>query len=63
MPRIGSVSAEGSESVGSSDSDFGFVVQALDDAAGKQFLSPEIVEDEFAVLTHRPGDLLHGFDL
>jgi hypothetical protein len=35
--------AEGTESIGSSHSDFGFVVQALDNAAGKQLLSPEIV--------------------
>jgi hypothetical protein len=55
--------AEGSKSVGSSHSDFGFVVEALDDAAGKQLLSPEVIEDELAMLTHRPGDLLHGFDL
>jgi hypothetical protein len=26
-------------------------------------LSAEVVEDEFAMLAHRPGDLLHGFDL
>jgi hypothetical protein len=40
---------EGSESVGFSHSDFGFVVQALDYAAGELFVSAEIVEDEFTV--------------
>jgi hypothetical protein len=54
--------AEGSEPVGFSHSDFSFVVQALDDATGKQFLSAEVVEDEFAVLTQRAGDLLHRLD-
>jgi hypothetical protein len=42
--------AEGAEPVGFSHGDFGFVVQALDDATGKQLLSAEIVEDQFAVL-------------
>jgi hypothetical protein len=55
-------SAEGAESVGFSHRDFGFVVQTLDDAAGEQFLSPEIVEDQFTMLTQGAGDLLHGFD-
>ena len=45
--------AEGAEAVGFSHSDFGFVVETLNDAAGEQFLSPEIVQDEFAVLTLR----------
>ena len=40
--------AEGAEPVRFSHSDFGFVVQTLDDAAGKQLLSPEVVEDRFA---------------
>jgi hypothetical protein len=30
--------------------DFGFVVQTLDDAGGKQLLSLEVVEVQFAVL-------------
>jgi hypothetical protein len=34
---------ESAKPVGSSHSDFGFVVQALDYAAGKQLLSAEIV--------------------
>jgi hypothetical protein len=50
------------EAIGFSHGEFGFVVQALNDAAGKELLSTEIVEDQFAVLTERPGDLLHGFD-
>ena len=54
--------AEGAEAIGFSDGDFGFVVQALDDAAGKQLLSPEIVQDEFAVLAQGAGDFLHGLD-
>jgi hypothetical protein len=41
---------EGAKPVGFSHGDFGFVVQTLDDAAGKQLLSAEIVEDQFAVL-------------
>ena len=40
-----------SETVGFSHSDFGLVVQALDDAAGKQFLSAEVIEDQLAVVT------------
>src|SRR6202140_4113061 len=54
--------AEGAEPVGFSHSDFGFVVQALDNAAGKQLLSPEIVEDQIAVFAQRAGDLLHRLD-
>jgi hypothetical protein len=41
---------ERAEAVGFSHSDFGFVVQALDHAAGKLFLSPEVVEDQLAML-------------
>jgi hypothetical protein len=37
-------SAEGTEAVRFSHSDFGFVVQAFDNAAGKQLLSTEIIE-------------------
>jgi hypothetical protein len=54
--------AEGAEPVGFSHGDFGFVVQTLDDAAGKQLLSAEIVEDQFAVLAQRASYLLHGLD-
>ena len=41
--------AKGAKSVGFSHGDFGFVVQTLDDTAGKQLLSAEIVEDQFPV--------------
>lgn len=54
--------AEGTKAVGFSHSDFGFVVQALDDAAGKQFLSSKVIENEFAVFAQRTGDLFHGLD-
>src|ERR1035441_5991973 len=50
------------ESIRFSHGDFGLVVQPLHDAAGKQCLRPEIVQDEFTVVAERPGDLLHGFD-
>jgi hypothetical protein len=42
--------SEGAKAVGFSHGDFGLVVQALDDAAGKQFLGTEIVQDQFAVI-------------
>src|SRR5208283_248128 len=54
--------AERAETVGFSHGDFSLVVQTLDNPAGKQLLSAEIVEDQFAVLAQRPGDLLHRFD-
>src|SRR5208283_5080898 len=54
--------AERAETVGFSHGDFSLVVQTLDDSAGKQLLSAEIVEDQFAVLAQRPGDLLHRLD-
>ena len=41
--------AEGSETVGFSHSDFCFVVQTLDYAAGELFPGAKIVEDQFAV--------------
>ena len=41
--------AEGAESVGFSHSDFGFVVQALDNAAGKQLLGAEVIEDKLTM--------------
>jgi hypothetical protein len=37
--------AEGTESVGFSHGDFGFV-QALNNTAGKQLLGAEVIEDE-----------------
>jgi hypothetical protein len=42
--------AECSEAVGFSHGDFRFVVQPLDNSAGKQFLGAKIVKDQFAVL-------------
>ena len=42
--------AVGAKSIGFSHGDFGFVVQALDDAAREQLLGAEIVEDEFAMV-------------
>jgi hypothetical protein len=44
--------AVGAKSVGFSHSDFGFVVEAFHDTAGDQFLSPEVIEDEFPMLTN-----------
>ncbi len=41
---------------------FGLVVQALDAAAGKQLLSPEVVEDQLTVLPQGSGGLLQGLD-
>jgi hypothetical protein len=41
------------EAVGFSHGDFGFVVEALDNTAGKQFLSPEVIEDNE---TQAPND-------
>jgi hypothetical protein len=41
--------SERSEAVGFSHSDFCFVVEALDYAAGKLLSSAEVVEDELAV--------------
>ena len=39
--------------LGFSHGDFSFIVEALDDAAGKQLLSPEIVQNQFTMLTQR----------
>ena len=41
--------AEGAKPVGFSHSDFYFIVEALDHAAGKLLFSLEVVEDEFAM--------------
>jgi hypothetical protein len=43
---------EGTKAIGFSHSGFGFVVQTLDNATGKHLLSPEIIEDEFAMFAH-----------
>ena len=50
------------KAVGFSHSDFGLVIQALHDAAGNQLLSAEVVEDQFAMLPQRAGDLLERLD-
>jgi hypothetical protein len=49
-------------SVGFSGSHFGFVVQSLNDGAGKELLGSKVVEGQLTVLTERPGDLFYGFD-
>src|SRR5215469_11499078 len=54
--------SERAESVGFPHGDFCLVVQVLDDAAGKQLLSPEVIEDQLAVFAHGACDLLHGLD-
>src|ERR1039458_4211459 len=54
--------AIGAKPVGFSHGDFGLVIQALHNAARDQLLSPEVVEDELAVLTQRACDLLHRLD-
>lgn len=54
--------AERSEAAGFSHGDFGLVIQALDDTAGKQFLSAEVIQDQLPMDPQRPGDLLHWLD-
>ena len=54
--------AEGPIAVGFSHSDFGFVVQALDDAAGKLLFGPEVVDEQLAVGAHGAGELLNWID-
>ncbi len=51
---------EGVEAVGFSHGDFGFVVEALNRAAGKEFLSAEIVEDQLTMLTQRRAIFFMG---
>ena len=46
------------KTVSFSHSDFSFVVQALDNAAGKRFFCPEIVEQQLAVVAHGAGEFL-----
>jgi len=46
---------KGSKTVGFSHSDFGFVVQALDHAAGELLASPEIVQQQLAVVAQGAG--------
>src|SRR5438874_12792375 len=54
--------AEDAEDVRFYHGNFGFIVQALNDAATKQLLNQEIVQDQFPVLTQGAGDLFHRFD-
>ena len=63
-PRVGFLlswptheDAVGAEAVRFSHGDFSLVVQALHDAAGKQLLSAEIVEDEFAMIALQTQNL------
>jgi hypothetical protein len=42
---------EGAKSVGFSHGQFGFVVEALDDAAGERFLGAEVIQDQLTVPT------------
>ena len=46
--------SEGAKAVGFSHGDFGFVIQALNDAAGEELLGAEIIENQLSVLTQRP---------
>src|ERR1700686_1047076 len=48
--------------MGSSHSDFRFVVQSLDHTAGNLLSGLEIVEQQLAVSAQRSGDLLHRPD-
>src|SRR6476620_9689564 len=52
----------GAKAVRLSHRDFGLVVQTLHHAAGDEFLSSEVVEDQLAMLTQRACDLLHRLD-
>jgi hypothetical protein len=54
--------AESAEAVRSSHGYFGFVVQALDHAAGKLLFGLEIVQQQRAMGAQCPGDLLHRLD-
>ena len=49
---------EGSIAVSFSHSDFGFVVQALDDAAGECLLGAKVIEQEFPMIAHGFDELL-----
>src|ERR1039457_4460712 len=54
--------AEGAEAVGSSHDDFGFVIETLDDTAGKFLARLEIVQQQLTMLPERPSELLHWLD-
>src|ERR1700681_1377805 len=53
---------EGAKAIRSSHGYFGFVVQALDHAAGKLLSGLEIVEQQGTVSAQRAGDLFHRLD-
>src|SRR6266545_344171 len=53
--------AEGSETEGSSCDEFGFVVEAFDNAPGDRALGAEPVEEELAVRSQHARDFLDGF--
>ena len=54
--------AKCAKAVRSSHDDFGLVVEALDDTAGKLLARLEIVQQQLAVLTERSGELLHRLE-
>src|ERR1035438_6832126 len=54
--------AEGAEAVRSSHDEFGFVVETLDDTAGKFLARLEIVQQQLTMLPERPSELLHWLD-
>lgn len=54
--------AVGAKTVRFSHGHLCLVVEALDDAAGKQLLSPEVIEDQLAMAAEGAGDLFHGLD-
>src|ERR1700694_4292535 len=51
--------AKGAEPVGFSHSDFDFIVETLNHAAGELLFGLEIVEDEFAMSPKGFGNFLH----
>src|SRR5690606_9256091 len=53
---------EGSKAVGFSHTDFGFVVEPFDNAAGELLAGPEVIEQEFAMVAHGTSELLHRRD-
>ena len=53
----------GSESIGFSGSQFRFVVETLNNAAGELAFGPEPVQQQRSVAPHLTGHFLHGFNL
>jgi hypothetical protein len=54
--------AKGSEAVGFSHGDFGFVVQALHHAAGELLFGLEVIQNQMPMRPQHSGDLLHRLD-